>query len=238
MRIFGLIGENLTHSFSKHYFKKKFENEGILNCEYRNFEIDKISDFTNLISKGNISGLNVTLPYKEKILRFMDKFSEEARKIGAINVIEFRNNQIIGHNTDYIGFKLSILPLLKDRKTALILGDGGSSKAVKYVLKELNIEYKTISRKSSLNYKSINKEMIDYYKIIINTTPLGMFPLIKDYPEIQYQHLTEKHLLFDLINNPLQTAFLSFGEKKKCEIKNGKKMLEIQAEYSWKIWNS
>ena len=238
MRIFGLIGETLTHSFSEEYFNKKFHNEDIKDCEYKSFELSNISKFTDLISKMKLSGLNVTIPYKESVIPFLHKLTPQAKAIGAVNTIEFNGNKLIGHNTDTIGFSQSIQPILNGRNKALILGNGGASKAIQYALKTLNIEYKIVSRKSLFDYSDISIKSIGYYDVIINTTPLGTYPKTADFPQIPYKQLNENHLLFDLIYNPIESTFLRLGKIRNCSIKNGLEMLEIQAESSWNIWNS
>jgi len=238
MRTFGLIGETLSHSFSEGYFNKKFHKEDINDAEYQNFELNNISEFTDLVSKMKLSGLNVTIPYKESVIPFLDELTPQAKAIGAVNTIEFKGNKLIGHNTDTIGFSQSIRPILNGRSKALILGNGGASKAIQYALKTLNIEYKIVSRKSSFDYLDVSSESIGYYDIIINTTPLGTHPKIADFPQIPYKELNENYLLFDVIYNPTESAFLRFGKTRNCSIKNGLEMLEIQAESSWNIWNS
>jgi len=238
MRTFGLIGKTLSHSFSEVYFNEKFLKEDISDAEYKNFELNNISEFTDLISKMKLSGLNVTIPYKESVIPFLDELTPQAKAIGAVNTIQFKDNKLIGHNTDTIGFSQSIYPFLNERNKALILGNGGASKAIQYALKTLNIEYKIVSRKSSFDYLDISSKTVGYYDIIINTTPLGTYPKIADFPQIPYKELNENHLLFDLIYNPIESTFLRFGKTKNCSIKNGLEMLEIQAESSWNIWNS
>ena len=238
MKTFGLIGKNLSHSFSSRYFNEKFYKEGVTDTEYLNFEINDINEFQQLIKKQNLSGINVTLPYKESIIPFLDELSEKAKKIGSVNTIQISHGKLIGHNTDVIGFKQSITPLLSGRNTALILGDGGAAKAVKFIFNQLNISHKTINRNSSFNYSDITSEVIDFNTIIVNTTPLGMIPKIKNYPQIPYELLTEKHLLFDLIYNPKETLFLRYGRANNAFTKNGLEMLQIQAETSWNIWNT
>ena len=238
MKTFGLIGKSLSHSFSSSYFNEKFFKERITNTKYLNFELNDISEFPQLIKKQNLSGVNVTLPYKESIIPFLDELSENAKRIGSVNTIKISNGKLVGHNTDVIGFKQSVIPLLSGRNTALILGDGGAAKAVKFVFNQLNISHKTINRNSSFDYSDITSEIIDFNTIIVNTTPLGMIPEIKNYPQIPYELLTEKHLLFDLIYNPKETLFLKYGRANKACTKNGLEMLQIQAETSWKIWNT
>jgi len=237
MRTFGLIGKSLSHSFSESYFTNKFQKEGITNTEYKKFELSNISEFPDLIKNNQLSGINVTIPYKESIIPFLDELTPQAKTIGAVNTIQFKGDKLIGHNTDIIGFLQSISPILKGRDKALILGNGGAAKAVENALKTLNIERKTVSRNSLFNYLDINSEIIGYYDIIINTTPLGAYPNTAEFPQIPYNDLNKKHLLFDLIYNPKETEFLRFGKAKGSEIKNGLEMLQIQAEESWNIWN-
>jgi len=238
MRTFGLIGKNLLYSFSAKYFAQKFLSEKITNTQYLNFEINDIAEFKSLTHKYNLNGLNVTIPYKESIIPLLDELSETAKIIGAVNTICFTNGKLIGHNTDYLGFLKSIKPLLDGRDRAIILGDGGSAKAIKYALKKLHIEYKTVNRNTSLSYSDITSQIIENYTIIINTTPVGSHPEINEFPNIPYQDLTSKHLLFDLIYNPEETKFLTNGKSMRSETKSGLEMLKIQAEESWKIWNT
>ena len=238
MKTFGLIGKSLSHSFSSSYFNKKFFKERITNTRYLNFELSDISEFPQLIKKQNLSGINITIPYKESIIPFLDELSENAKRIGSVNTVQISNGKLIGHNTDIIGFKQSITPLLAGRNTALILGDGGAAKAVKFVFNQLTISHKTINRNSSFDYSDITSQLIDCNTIIVNTTPLGMIPEIKNYPQIPYALLTKKHLLFDLIYNPKETLFLKYGRANKACTKNGLEMLQIQAETSWNIWNT
>ena len=237
MRTFGLIGKSLEHSFSSQYFNEKFFKEGITDTQYLNFELKDISEFKQLIEKNKLSGLNITIPYKESIIPFLDELNEEAKEIGAVNTIQFSNGKTIGHNTDHIGFTNSIQPLLEDRNKAIILGDGGAAKAIKYALKKLNIEYKTINRNTSFDYLDITKQITGYYTIIINTTPVGSYPNINDFPKIPYEYLNQNYLLFDLIYNPNETKFLAYGKAKNAQTKNGLEMLQLQAEESWNIWN-
>jgi len=238
MRTFGLIGKTLSHSFSEGHFNEKFHKEDINDAEYKNFELNNISEFTYLMSKMKLSGLNITIPYKESVIPFLDELTPQARAIGAVNTIEFNGNKLIGHNTDAIGFSQSIHPILNGRSKALILGNGGASKAIQYALKTLNIEYKIVHRESSFDYIDVSSKSIGYYDIIINTTPLGVYPKIADFPQIPYKELNESHLLFDVIYNPPESAFLRLGKTRNCSIKNGLEMLKIQAESSWNIWNS
>jgi shikimate dehydrogenase len=237
MRTFGLIGKSLTHSFSSQYFSEKFFKEGVSDSEYKNFELERIADFPRLIADNKLSGLNITIPYKESIIPFLDDLTDDAKSIGAVNTIQFIDGKTIGHNTDWIGFSKSIKPLLGNKKTALILGNGGGAKAIKFALNKLNIKYKTVSRNTSFDYSDITIQTTDYYTIIINTTPLGVHPKILEFPKINYTDLNSKNLLFDLIYNPNESRFLQYGKAKGSEIKNGLEMLQIQAEESWNIWN-
>jgi len=240
-KVFGLIGRNIDYSFSKEYFSKKFMNEKI-NCHYSNFDIDDISVLDSIFNKYNISGLNVTIPYKVEIMGILDKIDEEAASIGAVNTIKIIGDKKIGYNTDHIGFERSISSLIVDKKpkNALILGSGGASKAIKYVLKKLNINHSTVSResgKSDYTYEDIDETLIKKNKIIINCSPVGTFPEIKNCPKIPYEYLSKEHILYDLVYNPIKTLFLKKGDQIGCKTKNGLEMLEIQANESWKIWN-
>jgi len=237
MRIFGLIGKTLSHTFSERYFNEKFHKNDINDVQYKNFELKSIADFPRLIADNNLSGLNVTIPYKESIIPFLDHLTDDAKNIGAVNTIQFIDGKTIGHNTDWIGFTKSIKPLLGNKKTALILGNGGAAKAIKFALDKLNVQHKTVSRRTLFDYSDITFKTTDYYRIIINTTPLGTHPKILDFPKINYTDLNSKNLLFDLIYNPSESQFLQYGKAKGCEIKNGLEMLQIQAEASWRIWN-
>ncbi|MCG8410441.1 MAG: shikimate dehydrogenase [Bacteroidales bacterium] len=245
MRKFGLIGKSLTHSFSKSYFTKKFEIEGIGDAVYQLYSLATIDEFKTLIKDNKeIVGLNVTIPYKTEIIPFLDDIDKSAQEIGAVNTIRFdrtdKGLRLLGFNTDYLGFLESIKPLLKKDSKALILGTGGSSKAVAYALDIAGVEFVFVSRtpyKNQLSYNDLNKSILDEYNVIINTTPLGMFPDEDRYPKISYQYLSSRHILYDLIYNPEKTKFLNFGEQKGVTIKNGLEMLKIQANYSWGIWN-
>lgn len=237
MRIFGLIGKNLEQSFSSKYFQQKFLKEKITDAQYINIEIKDIAEIRGLIKNNSFSGLNITIPYKESIIPLLDGLSKEAEDIGAVNTIRFIGNKLIGYNTDHIGFRKSIMTLIADRKKALILGNGGAAKAIRYALEMLDVEYKIVTRGSSFDYLDITKEILEHYNIIINTTPLGSYPSINECPKIPYEYLNGRHLLFDLIYNPDQTKFLNYGKTKDTQIKNGLEMLHIQAEESWNIWN-
>jgi len=244
MNIFGLVGRDINHSFSQKYFSQKFETEKIKDTLYKNFDIPEISYFPEIIKKNkNLKGLNVTIPYKQEIIPYLDKLSLKAEEIGAVNCIKLtKNHKLKGYNTDVYGFKKSLLPLLKPHhRQALILGTGGASKAVAYVLEKLNITCKYVSRnpqRENLSYNGISKEVIESHTIIINCTPVGMFPHTEYYPLIDYKNLTNRHLAFDLTYNPAQTKFLSLAKQNGATIKNGYEMLVYQAEKSWEIWNS
>lgn len=247
MRFFGLIGKSLEHSFSPVFFKEKFKNEGINDCFYNLYPLKNIDEFNQLIGDfSELTGLNVTIPYKQEIIPFLDEIDENAKEIGAVNTVKFEWNnsklKLTGFNTDYLGFIDSIRPLLKDHhKTALVLGTGGSSMAVVFALKKLGINFTKVSRNPKnddvLSYKSLTEENILNHKIIINTTPLGTFPDISKFPDIPYHAISKEHLLYDLTYNPRQTAFLKKGLTKGAKTENGFNMLIRQAEYSWKIWN-
>ena len=241
-KIYGLIGKNIDYSFSKNFFSKKFKNENI-NYKYLNFDIQNISEFKSVISDKKISGLNVTIPYKEDVIKYIDEISSDAKSIGAVNTIKISNNKLTGHNTDHIGFTKSIEKIdeFKNIESALILGSGGASKAIQFALDNMNIKYTIVSRSSSIkciNYNQVSEKIIKNHKLIINCTPLGTFPDIEKCPEIDYRFLSPFNILYDLVYNPEQSSFLNKGVKAGCKIKNGLEMLEIQAIESWKIWNS
>ena len=242
MNKFGLIGKSLSHSFSKIYFQNKFQKESKNDSSYHNFPLESLNDFKSLIRKFDLSGLNVTIPYKEAIIPFLDEISDEAKTIGAVNTIQFKKGKLIGHNTDHIGFHNSIKPFLENTMDrALILGTGGASKAVVYSLKQIGIQCLCISRCPSDNqfsYDDLNEFVIKHHLLVVNTTPLGTSPNISECPPIPYQFISEKHLLVDLVYNPEETLFLKKGKEKRAKILNGKSMLVHQAEAAWKIWNS
>ncbi len=243
MRLFGLIGYPLSHSFSKNYFTKKFEEEGLNDCRYENFSIPSVDELKNIIEKNpDLNGLNVTIPYKEKITPFLDDSSAIIKQIGACNCIKIIDGKLYGHNTDVIGFEKTLdIKLLPHHKKALVLGSGGASKAVQFVLRKKGIEFSIVSRSKNLDYisyEALTKKIIEEHLLIINTTPLGMQPHTDLYPSIPYSELTTQHYLYDLIYNPAKTIFLQKGEKMGATIQNGAEMLIIQAEESWKIWNT
>jgi shikimate dehydrogenase len=247
LKKFGLIGFPLGHSFSKKYFQEKFRDESLNDCRYDNYEVNELAGLVNLIKTDhNFTGLNVTIPYKSEILRYIDLVDDEAAEIGAVNVLKvitLQNKRIIkGFNSDNFGFRESLKPYLETKmvKNALILGTGGSSKAVAYALEKLGIKFTYVSRnpkKGQLSYKDAAEGIIRENLLIINTTPLGMFPKIEDKPGIGYNDLTPDHILYDLVYNPELTAFLQEGVKRGSTTIGGLRMLHLQAERSWEIWN-
>ncbi|CAN5216241.1 shikimate dehydrogenase [soil metagenome] len=242
MRRYGLLGSSLGHSFSAGYFAGKFEREGIIDASYENFELASIGMYPQIMEwHPDLNGLNVTVPYKQAIIPFLDDIDFSALMIRAVNTISFSNGKSKGYNTDYIGFRDSIKKLLKPQHTqALVLGTGGSSKAVVFALSQMGIETTFVSRKPSqgqLAYSDINEKVLAEHHIVINATPLGMHPNIAEAPNIPYQHLSPEHILYDLVYNPAETLFLKKGADNGAVVKNGLEMLELQAEASWKIWN-
>jgi shikimate dehydrogenase len=242
MRKFGLIGRTLTHSFSKNFFEKKFAAEGISDCTYDNFELKEIQEFPDLIEKNpGLRGLNVTIPYKEEIIQYLTNKDEIVEEILACNCIKVNKDNLYGFNTDAVAFKKSLEKILKPHhKKALILGSGGASKAIRYALRSLNIDYQVVSRhkkEGQLGYEDLGNDVLESHLLVINTTPLGLFPNVNEDPPVPYNYITAKHLLFDIIYNPGKTKFLCEGEKKGAQIANGYEMLVLQAEESWKIWN-
>ncbi|WP_395047598.1 shikimate dehydrogenase family protein [Flavobacterium sp.] len=244
MKKLGLLGKNINYSFSQNYFATKFKQEGITDeFSYENFDIQNIDEFTAILkSNPDLIGLNVTIPYKEIIIPFLDELSENVQEIGAVNTIRISpNGKLFGDNTDFFGFNKSLELLLKPHhKKALILGTGGAAKAVAFGLKKLNIESVFVSRQekeNTITYNQINAKIFDDYHIIINCTPLGTFPKTELFPNIPYQYFTSKHIAFDLIYNPEKTEFLKKAENNGAIIKNGYDMLVFQAEKAWEIWN-
>ena len=237
----GLIGFPLSHSFSKGYFENKFQNEGLIDYSYENFAIENIGMVKELLAEQNLLGLNITIPYKQSVIPFLDQLDETASEIGAVNTIKIKDGIKKGYNTDCYGFEMSFKPQLRTyHRQALILGTGGASKAIVYALKKLNIPYHYVSRQAREGiyaYTDITPQIIANYQIIINTTPLGMYPHADTCPPLPYEALTEKHYLFDLVYNPALTAFLKKGQEQGCTIKNGLDMLHFQAEKAWEIWN-
>lgn len=242
-RRFGLLGRNISYSFSKGYFTEKFNDEVFTGNSYENFDVSDINDFTELVANNpELKGLNVTIPYKEQVIPFLDKLSKKATLIGAVNTIKFtKKGKLKGYNTDYYGFKKSLEPLLQPHhKKALILGTGGASKGVAFALDELSIPYTFVSREAKENiidYDLINATTFDNFQIIINCTPVGTSPNITACPNLPYEFFTEKHIAYDLIYNPEETQFLKNAKEHGAVIKNGYDMLIFQAEKAWKIWN-
>ncbi len=241
-RLYGLIGRNIAYSFSRDYFTKKFAAERRSDCDYVNFDIGDISEITEITAKNpNLVGLNVTIPYKETVIPLLDSLSEDAKKIGAVNTIKIDGRgRLEGFNTDAYGFQKSIGPLLqRHHQKALILGTGGASKAVAFALENLGIEFVFVSRNFSgttIRYEDL-ESVFGGYQIIVNTTPVGTFPNIDDFPEIPYELFTPTHIAYDLIYNPAETAFLKKAKAFGAATKNGLEMLELQAEKAWEIWN-
>lgn len=243
MATYGLLGKNISYSFSKKYFENYFDSKK-LNHHYLNFDLDSLCDIEKLLSeRKDLKGLNVTIPFKEQIIPLLYKIDKEAKEIGAVNTVKIsKKGNLIGYNSDHYGFAKSLaehFPI--EGKSALILGTGGASKAVAYVLKNLNFDYKFVSREekdNSLTYKQLTKEIIQEHKLIVNCTPLGTSPNTNAYPKIPFEGLGNKHLLFDLIYNPKLTLFLKLGKDQGARIVNGESMLINQAKKSWKIWNS
>ncbi|MBL30540.1 MAG: shikimate dehydrogenase [Flavobacteriaceae bacterium] len=236
----GLIGKNIKYSFSKKYFEEKFIHNHVDNFVYENFDIKSLSDLNLILKKRNLVGLNVTIPYKEKIIPYLDELSKNAKLIGAVNTIYFKDQKIIGDNTDIIGFEIALKSFIKSEKPkAMILGTGGASKAVNFVLKKNNIDLIVVSRnpkKDEINYDDIDEDLIISNPLIINCTPLGTYPSIYKCPRIPYKLLNTKNYLFDLVYNPEVTLFMKKGIEKGAKVTNGYKMLKEQAEASWEYW--
>ena len=251
MRQFGLIGYPLSHSFSQKFFTEKFLQENIINVKYDNFPIASIESFAGLWKENpNLEGLNVTIPYKKEVIPFLQHSSAVVQEIHACNCIRKFNNELYGYNTDVIGFEKSLLPFLQPHHThALILGTGGASAAVQWVLQKLNIQFQLVSRntntieantemKASLSYDQLAASVIESHTLIINTSPLGMYPNTNEAPPIAYEGITAQHHLYDLVYNPIETLFMKNGLAKGATVQNGLAMLHIQAEESWTIWNA
>jgi shikimate dehydrogenase len=247
MRKFGLIGYPLSHSFSKKYFTEKFFTENISDCSYNNYPLKTLDEFRELVvSDDELCGLNITIPYKSGIIRFLDVIDPEAEEIGAVNVIKIRRPggkiRLFGYNSDVTGIRDTLLPFIGvNVRNALVLGTGGSSRAVCHVLKKFGLKVDMVSRERKpgvLVYSDIDSRIIDKTQLIINTTPLGMFPNTEGRPEINYRKLNSRHILFDLVYNPEITTFLRMGAEQGCSIISGIKMLHSQAEKAWEIWNN
>ncbi|HEV7782713.1 MAG TPA: shikimate dehydrogenase [Chitinophagaceae bacterium] len=242
MRLFGLIGHPLSHSFSKKYFTEKFEKEQLTGCRFENFPIASVDELPQILDTNpELEGLAVTIPYKQSVLKYLDA-SNIPDGLAACNCIRVEGKKLTGYNTDHSGFEKSIAPLLKPHHNrALILGNGGATASVSFVLKKLGIGFDIVSRTihdgSTLTYADIDERVMKEHTVIINTTPLGMYPVVNERPSILYSNITKDHLLYDLIYNPEKTLFLQKGEMRGAAIKNGEEMLVIQAEENWKIWN-
>ena len=247
MRKFGLIGYPLSHSFSKKYFTEKFLSEHIKNCSYENYPLENLDNFMELVSSDeDLCGLNITIPFKSEIIRFLDLINPEAEEIGAVNVVKISRPdgqiKLHGYNSDVTGIEDTLLPFISaDVKNALVLGTGGSSRAVCYVLKKFGLKVSLVSRDKKpdvLRYSDVDSEILERNQLIINTTPLGMFPNTETMPEINYKMLNTNHILFDLVYNPELTSFLKMGVEQGCSVISGIRMLHSQAEKSWEIWNN
>lgn len=240
MDLYGLIGFPLGHSFSRKFFNEKFEREG-LDAEYQNYEIEDAKQLIEIVHQHpNLRGLNCTIPHKQAIITMMDELSDEAKRIGAVNVIRIRDGKLKGFNSDIIGFTESIRPLLQQHHTAaLVLGTGGASKAICAGLEKLGLSWKYVSRSArqdGLTYSELTPEVMQHYTVIVNCSPVGMHPHIDECPAIPYEYLTDKHLLYDLVYNPLETKFMQQGLALGATVKNGLEMLELQALASWRFW--
>ncbi|GEM62030.1 shikimate 5-dehydrogenase [Sphingobacterium faecium NBRC 15299] len=245
MKKLGLIGFPLGHSFSKKYYLEKFDKEHITGVNYDLYSIADIQEFEKIFKDQDFYGVNVTIPHKINVLPYIQELSPEAEAIQAVNCIQIKHKAsgpfLKGFNTDVFGFMESLKPLLEEHhKKALILGNGGAAKAVEYALNALHISYRFVSRTktdTNLTYSELNAQLLNEYHIIINCSPVGTFPNIEDAPDIPYNHIGDKHLLYDLVYNPAETAFLKKGKNNGAKIKNGLQMLELQAEKNWEIWN-
>jgi shikimate dehydrogenase len=243
MRRYGLIGYPLSHSFSQRYFTDKFEREGISDCTYSNFSLREIGELAGVLSDPELCGFNVTIPYKQQVIPFLSELTPVVEAIGACNCIRVVGSGLVGHNTDVVGFERSLVPKLKPHhREALVLGTGGASRAVEYVLRKLGIRYRMVSRRpradtGDLGYEDVDSSVVAEAMLIINTTPVGMYPNMEECPPLPYQALTPQHYLFDLIYNPERTLFLKRGAERGAEVENGHEMLILQAEEGWRIWN-
>lgn len=244
MRTFGLLGRSLAHSFSQTYFSQKFDRLGLDDCRYELFELAEISELPQLLARHpDLAGLNVTIPYKEQVWPLLTRVAPSAALVGAVNVIEFApDGSLVGHNTDYVGFRESLrkfYPATSPDRRALVLGTGGAAKAVRVALRELGIAHWLVSRdplSANLTYEELTPELLAAHPLIINTTPLGTYPATTECPPLPYAALTPQHYLFDLIYNPRETLFLQHGQASGAHTHNGFEMLELQAEAAWDIW--
>ncbi|MEH6705572.1 MAG: shikimate dehydrogenase [Galbibacter orientalis] len=242
LRHFGLLGKNISYSFSAGYFTEKFKQLNLDNHSYVNFDLQNIEEIKNVLAQDkDIVGFNITIPYKEAIIPFLTEIDPKAKEIGAVNTVKITKNGLKGYNTDVYGFYKSIEPFIKSHhKKALILGTGGASKAVKHALIDLGLEIQFVSRTASenkLSYEMLTKQVMEQHQVIVNCSPIGTFPNTEVKPAIPYEFLTEEHLVFDLIYNPPKTAFMKYAEANGATAVNGSKMLELQAEKAWEIWN-
>lgn len=240
MKSYGLVGRTLGYSFSKSFFEDYFKKNSI-DAEFNNFEIERIEQIKEVFEK-NVTGLTITIPFKEAIIPYLDDLSVEASEIGAVNVVQFKNSKKIGHNTDAYGFQQSIKPFLTNlHERALILGTGGASKAIAYVFRKIGIDVIFVSRNpqgpKEFSYDSVNEHMINACKVIVNCTPVGTFPNLEESLDFPFEHLTKDHLVVDLIYNPAKTKFLRLAESHGATILNGESMLKEQALKAWSIWN-
>ncbi len=237
-RLFGLVGRNISYSFSKKYFTEKFKKLLIKNAEYDVFDLPQIEDISEVLTKKNLKGFNITIPYKEQIIPFLDELSDEVQKIGAVNTVLLRDGKTKGFNTDVYGFEKTLeLHRKSHQNSALILGDGGAAKAVKYVFEKLNIPYKTVARKSEINFDNLSKELVSSSTIIVQCTPVGTFPNVDETLQFPFDALSNEHLVIDLIYNPTYTSFITKSSEFGAKCVNGYYMLEQQAEKAWEIWN-
>ena len=246
--LYGLIGYPLSHSFSRRYFSEKFRREGIEGCRYELFPLENIKQFPALMSAHpNLRGVNVTIPYKQQVMAYLDELEEGAAEVGAVNTIKVNGGRLAGYNTDVFGFEQSLLQFLEGNGAspgglqALILGTGGASKAVQYVLRKTGIGFRLVSRNKKpgpLTYLELNETLVQNCRLIVNTTPLGMSPQTETCPEIPFQYIGPQHLLYDLVYNPEETKFMARGIQRGAAVHNGLEMLQLQAEKAWEIWNS
>jgi shikimate dehydrogenase len=243
MRRYGLIGYPLSHSFSQRYFSEKFEREGIRDCSYSNYSLGSMDELPAVLADPELCGLNITIPYKQQVVPFLDELSPVVEAIGACNCLRIAKGRLIGHNTDVVGFQQSLVRQLRPyHRQALVLGTGGASRAVEYVLRKLGIGYRLVSRRprpdtGDLGYDAVDAGVLSEALLIVNTTPVGMYPNVGECPPLPYEALTPQHYLYDLVYNPGRTLFLERGAARGATVENGYEMLVLQAEESWRIWN-
>lgn len=240
MKNFAVIGSPIEHSWSPRYFSEKFRTLRLEEHSYKAIEIKNITSVREQLASEKLSGFNVTIPHKQSIIHYLDEISYSASAINAVNTVKVENGKWIGYNTDYVGFRDSLSKqICTHHNEALIFGSGGASVAIRYALRQLGISYRVVSRKGGdlIHYEDINKELITRYKLLINTTPVGMYPNTEDCLVLPYDALTSQHLCYDLVYNPEKTLFLKKSEEQNAKVMNGLEMLKIQAEKAWKIWN-